>query len=240
MASAWPSRREAPSPRIAVVNLLPEGKGGAVEISGQTVKLADLQASLAGGKVQTVTVNTRADALRRIDRGELDGALIIPADAASRLRAQLGSGGVADGPELEILYRESGPLDGVLVRSLVGSRLRTAERTLASEIVRVSTSFLTLLRDGGTITVFGQQVEYWACAAPSRSWARQPAPRRPHSVRIWSAWRPSRAEPARTSTSPTASCAPWPSRSRSRRRPSADGRAAPSQASPLASLPRSP
>lgn len=151
--------REAPSPRIAVVNLLPEGKDGAVEISGQTLKLADLQASLAGGKVQTVTVNTRADALRRIDRGELDGALIIPADAATRLRAQLGSGGVAEGPRLEILYRESGPLDGVLVRSLVGARLRTAERTLASEIVRVSTSFLTLLRDGGTITVFGQQVE---------------------------------------------------------------------------------
>ncbi len=77
----------------------------------------------------------------------------------TRLRAQLGSGGVAEGPRLEILYRESGPLDGVLVRSLVGARLRTAERTLASEIVRVSTSFLTLLRDGGTITVFGQQVE---------------------------------------------------------------------------------
>lgn len=151
--------RDAPTPRIAVVNLLPQGKDGAVEISGQTLRLADLERSLAGGRVETITVKTRQEALRQIDRGELDGALVIPADAAIRLRGQLASGGVASGPELEIIYRESGPLDGALVRSLVGSRLRTAERALASEIVRVSTQFLALLRDGGSIGVFGRQVE---------------------------------------------------------------------------------
>lgn len=150
--------REPEPPKIAVVNLLPAGADGSVTIAGQTISIRDLQQSIAGGDVDSVDLSTREEAVRQIADGKLDGALIIPEDAASLLRSSLESGGVLGGPELEVLYRSSGPLDGTLVRAVVASRLRTAERALAGEIVRVASGFLQILRDGGTLELLGAKI----------------------------------------------------------------------------------
>lgn len=150
--------REPQPPKIAVVNLLPPGADGTVTIGGQKISINDLQQSIAGGDVQSINLSTREAAVDQIEAGEIDGALVIPANAASRLRATLESGGVLSGPELEVLYRSSGPLDGTLVRAVVASRLRTAERALAGEIVRVAGGFLQILRDGGTLEILGAKI----------------------------------------------------------------------------------
>lgn len=152
--------REPEPPTIGVVNLLPKGADGTVEISGQKLSLADLEGSLAGGgDVKTVNIATRERAVREIEAGRLDGALVVPEDAASKLGNSLTTGGVSPGPTLEVLYRSSGPLDGTLVRALVANRLRQAERVLAGEIVRVATGFLTILRDGGSFDVLGRKIQ---------------------------------------------------------------------------------
>lgn len=151
--------REPEPPKIAVVNLLPrDGEKGAVVIAGQKLSIADLEGSLAGGQVESINVATREEAVRMIEAGTIDGALVIPADAASKLESTLETGGVTSGPELEVLYRSSGPLDGTLVRSIIASRLRLAERALANEIVRIATGFLEILRTGGEFEVFGAKV----------------------------------------------------------------------------------
>jgi ABC-2 family transporter protein len=152
--------REPEPPTIGVVNLLPTGSDGTVTISGQKLSLADLEGSLSGGgDVTTVDLGSREEAVRQIEAGQLDGALIVPEDAASKLGNSLTSGGVSPGPTLEVLYRSSGPLDGTLVRALVANRLRQAERVLAGEIVRVATGFLEILRDGGSFEVLGQKIQ---------------------------------------------------------------------------------
>lgn len=152
--------REPAPPKIAVVNLLPkEGTKGAVVIGGQKISITDLEGSLAGGDVESINVPTRAEAVRMIEAGTIDGALVIPEDAASRLESTLETGGVSSPPELEVLYRSSGPLDGTLVRSIIANRLRLAERALANEIVRVATGFLEILRTGGEFEVFGAKVQ---------------------------------------------------------------------------------
>ncbi|MEH3054599.1 MAG: ABC transporter permease [Patulibacter minatonensis] len=151
--------REPDPPTIAVVNLLPsDGGSGTVTISGQKLSLTDLQGSLAGDDVKTVDLPSRARAVAMMKAGTIDGALVIPADAATKLSNELTSGGVSKGPQLELIYRASGPLDGALVRSLVAARMREAERALAGEIVRVATGFLNILRDGGNFELFGQQI----------------------------------------------------------------------------------
>ncbi|MBO9532819.1 MAG: ABC transporter permease [Solirubrobacteraceae bacterium] len=151
--------REPEPPTVAVVNLLPKDGAGTVTISGQKLSLADLQGSLAGRDVKTVDVASREKAVAMLKAGTIDGALVIPADAATTLANELTSGGVSAGPELEVLYRSSGPLDGTLVRALVAARLRSAERVLAGEIVRVATGFLGILRDGGKIEILGQSID---------------------------------------------------------------------------------
>lgn len=151
--------RDPQPPKIAVVNLLPQGSGGSVTISGQKISIADLEGAIAGGDVQSINLPTRAEAVRKIEAGTIDGALVIPKDAANALQDTLQTGGVTSGPKLEVLYRSSGPLDGTLVRAVIASRLRTAERALAGEIVRVATGFLGVLRDGGDVEILGNKVQ---------------------------------------------------------------------------------
>ncbi len=151
--------RDPQPPKVAVVNLLPKGAEGEVTIAGQRLSIADLSSSIAGGDVQSLNVDTREHAVSMIKAGTIDGGLVIPADAADKLRSTLTSGGVSGGPQLEVLYRSSGPLDGTLVRSLIASRLRTAERALAAEIVRVAGGFLQILREGGSFEILGQKIQ---------------------------------------------------------------------------------
>ncbi len=150
--------RDPQPPKIAVVNLLPQGREGSVTIAGQKISIADLEQSIAGGGVQSRNLDSREEAVSQIEAGTIDGALVIPEDAAEKLRSSLETGGVTGGPQLEVLYRSSGPLDGTIVRAVIASRLRTAERALASEIVRVASGFLEILRDGGTFEILGAKV----------------------------------------------------------------------------------
>lgn len=150
--------RDPEPPKVAVVNLLPPGTAGEVKISGQTISVEDLERSIAGGDVRSIDLPSREAAVRAIEAGTIDGALVIPKNAANDLRASLESGGVTGGPRLEVLYGASGPLDGTLVRAVIASRLRTAERAVSTEIVRVASGFLRILRDGGTFEVLGQEV----------------------------------------------------------------------------------
>lgn len=150
--------RDPQPPKVAVVNLLPDGARGEVKISGQTISVKDLERSISGGDVQSIDLPSREAAVRAIEAGTVDGALIIPRNAANDLRAALESGGVTGGPRLEVLYRSSGPLDGTLVRAVIATRLRTAERAVAAEIVRVASGFLEILRDGGTFEIAGTKV----------------------------------------------------------------------------------
>lgn len=150
--------RDPQPPKVAVVNLLPDGGQGEVKISGQTISVKDLEQSISGGDVQSISLPSREAAMRAIEAGTVDGALIIPRNAANDLRAALESGGVTGGPRLEVLYRSSGPLDGTLVRAVIATRLRTAERAVASEIVRVASGFLGILRDGGSLEIGGTKV----------------------------------------------------------------------------------
>lgn len=150
--------RDPQPPKIAVVNLLPGGGEGSVTISGQTISVKDLERSISGGDVQSINLPTRAAAQRAIEAGTIDGALIIPRSAANDLRAALQSGGITGGPRLEVLYGASGPLDGTLVRAVIASRLRTAERAVAGEIVRVASGFLKILRDGGDLEIGGADI----------------------------------------------------------------------------------
>lgn len=150
--------REPEPPRIAVVNLLESGQDTAVQVGGATISIKDLEGAIAGGEVDSINVGTRERAVRMIEAGTIDGALVIPADAAKRLQSSLTTGGIAEGPELEVLYRSSGPLDGTLVRALIASRMKTAENALSGEMVRVATGFLRVLRDGGTFHVLGRDV----------------------------------------------------------------------------------
>ncbi|MEN0013003.1 MAG: ABC transporter permease [Solirubrobacteraceae bacterium] len=151
--------RDPAPPKVAVVNLLSTGGSGTVDVGGQKISIGDLTRSLSDGDVQAIDVPSRAKAKAMIEAGTIDGALVIPADAADRLKAQLTSGGLEGGPKLEVLYRSSGPLDGTLVRALLASRLQLAQRALSNEIVRVASGFLQVLQDGGTLDVLGFKVQ---------------------------------------------------------------------------------
>ena len=81
-------------------------------------------------------VDSREEAIEKVRSGEVLGAMVIPADAAERLRSTLGLGG-GDPPQIEVYYNASDPLKKQLVQNTIQSRLAEAnDRALRRRAAR--------------------------------------------------------------------------------------------------------
>ena len=69
----------------------------------------------------------REEAIEKVRSGEVLGAMVIPADAAERLRSTLGLGG-GDPPQIEVYYNASDPLKQQLVETTIQSRAGRGQR----------------------------------------------------------------------------------------------------------------
>jgi len=139
----------APSkPRVAIVNLVP---------AGQTIHIGDEQISLAQYASQLnediipVPVATRAEAVQKVQSGDVLAALIIPADIVQRLSSGLQQA------DVEVIYNGDA-LTASYVHTTIDSQLSQANAALSSRLEQVAASYIDLLLDGGQLQAFGSDV----------------------------------------------------------------------------------
>src|SRR4051812_4572524 len=144
-------------PRVAFVNLVPPSEA-TVSLGGQDVDLAKYTSRLVDD-VELVKATSREDALKKVRDGDAVGALIIPEDAAERLRSIVGLSGSPQRPVIEFAYSEENPLKGQYVRSLIDSTLSQANRALSQEITKEAAKYLGYLTNGGNFSLLGQDFE---------------------------------------------------------------------------------
>ena len=144
-------------PRVAFVNLVPEGQGE-FTVGGETRDAADYSERLFRA-VDPIRVDTREEAIDLVESGDALGALIIPRDAADRLRSSLSLTGSGKRPEVEVIYNGEDPLKQQFVEATIESQLSEANLALSSEIAEVGASYLDILLRGGTIDLFLQKID---------------------------------------------------------------------------------
>ena len=133
-------------PKVAFANLVP--RGGEIDLGGQQLDATTYAARLFEN-VDPIRVDTREEAIAKVESGEALGALVIPPDVISRLQNRLSLGG---GPRRR--WRSTSaenPLKRRYVESTIAATLSDANKALSDEIFKEAAGYLNLIVAGGTI-----------------------------------------------------------------------------------------
>lgn len=141
-------------PQVAFVN---EVQAGDTEFSigGETRDVTSYADELFKS-IDPIRVRTRAEAIAKVRDGEVLGAMIIPADAAQKLRSALSLSGSPELPEIEVVYNQEDPIKAEFVESTIKARLADANKALADEITKVGGGYLDILLKGGSFRILGR------------------------------------------------------------------------------------
>jgi len=142
--------RPPQKPKVAFANLVPQGKSE-FSIGGRKLDVADYAPRLFEA-IDPVRVRTREEAIEKVRDGEVLGAIVLPEDAAERLRSTLGLGG-GDPPRIEVYYNASDPLKRQLVESTIRSRLAEANDALSDAVLREAAGYIDVIVTGGEVAL---------------------------------------------------------------------------------------
>jgi ABC-type multidrug transport system permease subunit len=138
--SRGPSR-----PRVAIVDETPPGE--TVKVGDQRVLVSEYVSQLFD-KVQAVDVPTRAQAVAKVDSGEVLAAVVIPPDIAARIASD------TEAAQLEVLYNGNA-LEQSLVQSTLNSALAQANLGFSAQIQQAAGDVIGSLLGGGNLGSIG-------------------------------------------------------------------------------------
>src|SRR5215204_2259686 len=142
--------RPPQKPKVAFANLVPKGESE-FSLGGRKLDVADYAPELFEA-IDPVRVDSREEAIEKVRDGDVLGAIVIPADAAERLRSTLGLGG-GDPPKIEVYYNASDPLKRQLVESTIRSRLAEANDALSDAVLREAAGYIDVIVSGGEVAL---------------------------------------------------------------------------------------
>jgi ABC-type multidrug transport system permease subunit len=132
-------------PRVAIVN--ETTPGATVEVGGRNVPVSGYADQLFN-QVEAVPTATRAQAVAKIQSGDVLAAVVIPHDIAARLSSDITQA------HLEVLYNGDA-LEQSLVQSSLNSALAQANLGFSEQIQKAAAQAIGLLLKGGNLGVLG-------------------------------------------------------------------------------------
>jgi ABC-type multidrug transport system permease subunit len=137
-------------PRVAFANLVPPDQAK-IDLGGQELD-ATTYASELFDAVEPIRVDSREEAIAKVESGQALGALVIPPDVIERLQGTLGLGG-GDAPTVEVYYSAENPLKRRYVQATIDATLADANKALADEIFKEAAGYLNLIVAGGELSL---------------------------------------------------------------------------------------
>jgi ABC-2 type transport system permease protein len=142
--------RPPQKPKVAFANLVPEGES-AFSLGGRKLDVADYAPQLFKA-IDPIRVGSREEAIAKVRSGEALGAMVIPENAAERLRSTLSLGG-GEPPQIEVYYNASDPLKRQLVESTIQSRLAEANDALSDAVLKEAAGYIDVIVTGGEVSL---------------------------------------------------------------------------------------
>nr|MBA3300229.1 ABC transporter permease [Thermoleophilaceae bacterium] len=131
-------------PKVAFLNEVPAAQND-INLGGEQVDLSKY-ADQFFDAIDPVRVDSRAEAVKKVEDGEVLGALIIPKDITEKLDEGLGSA------QVEVIYNAEDPLKRDLVRNTIKSQIQDANAALTKRFTELAVRDLNTVLQGGTIT----------------------------------------------------------------------------------------
>jgi ABC-2 type transport system permease protein len=139
-------------PKVAFYNGVAAGES-TFSVGGEERDAADFAEQLFDA-VEPIRVSSREEAIEKVRDGDALGALIVPPDAAEKLRNSLSLAGAPERPTVEVIYNGEDPVKRRFVESTIEARLAEANQALSGEITKIGAGYLDILLKGGTIDLF--------------------------------------------------------------------------------------
>ena len=153
-------------PRVAFVNQVP-AEESQLELAGEDIDLADYADTLFES-IEPVRVDCEgktaeqceAEALEKVESGDVLAALIIPPDVTQKLQGLQGLQ-ATDPPTVKVFYNAEDPVKARYVEDTIKSRAQDANAALTKKITEVAVGYLDLIVDGGSISlpILGGDIE---------------------------------------------------------------------------------
>jgi ABC-2 type transport system permease protein len=144
-------------PRVAIFNELPSS-GQTVQVGGTSVDPRDYARRLFQS-IDPVTVHSRAEAVKKVEDGDVLAAIVVPKDLIERLQRTVALSGTGPKPAVEVLYNAEDPVKQQFVESTINSRVAELNRVVSGKLTDITAGYLRILLDGGTFSVFGKDFD---------------------------------------------------------------------------------
>ena len=140
--------------RIAFLNEVPSD--ARITVGGARLPASGVEDRICG-RVECVEVGSRAEAVEEVESGDVQAALILPADLVNRINSL--STFTPRTPRVEILVNEDNPVKAQLVDDRVDALLAEANLAIAKRIAGEGSRYLELIIDGGEFKALGATVQ---------------------------------------------------------------------------------
>jgi ABC-type multidrug transport system permease subunit len=135
-------------PRVAFYNGVPPS-ANEIELGGERIDLSKQSQGLFRA-IDPVRVQSRSEAIQKVRDGEVLGALVIPANIATKLQSGLQPGTV------EVYYNAEDPAKKQFVENTIRSQVQIANAALTKRVAAESLRLLDLIQDGGSYSFLGR------------------------------------------------------------------------------------
>jgi ABC-type multidrug transport system permease subunit len=138
-------------PKVAFYNGL-EGKSAVVELGGDRIDLA-AEGQRLFDAIDPVRVDSRKEAIQKVEDGDVLGALIIPGNLATNIQSSLEPGTV------EVYYNAEDPAKRQFVENTIKAQVQSANAALTKRVAKEALQLLDLISTGGQYSFLGQSFD---------------------------------------------------------------------------------
>jgi ABC-type multidrug transport system permease subunit len=138
-------------PKVAFYNGL-EGKSAVVELGGERIDLA-AEGQRLFDAIDPVRVDSRREAIQKVEDGDVLGALIIPGNLATNIQSSLEPGTV------EVYYNAEDPAKRQFVENTIKAQVQSANAALTKRVAKEALQLLDLISTGGQYSFLGQSFD---------------------------------------------------------------------------------
>jgi ABC-2 type transport system permease protein len=148
--------REPGKPKVAFANLV-DPSDNSFSVGGEKLD-ASRYASELFKSIDPVPVDSREEAVAKVQSGEVLGALIVPREVTQRLQATVNLSG-GEPPTLEVIYNGEDPIKRARVEAAIESRLAEANQALSERLTTVAAEYIGIVVSGGAFNLFGRKFD---------------------------------------------------------------------------------
>jgi ABC-type transport system involved in cytochrome c biogenesis permease component len=138
-------------PRVAFLNEVSPA-ASTLQLGGTKVDVSQYSKEIFK-RIEPVHVNSEKEAVAKVKSGDVLGALIIPPDITQKLETGLESATV------KVYFNSEDPVKYRFVQDTIKSEVQDANAALTKQLTKVAVSYLNLLSTGGSISIFGQNID---------------------------------------------------------------------------------